>query len=83
MKIALTARRGDLGLTGKAATPVGVGGLSALTTKNGALAFVVKLDGKARAALAKRHRLALTVRVSAPLVSGTAAPRVFKIVVRP
>jgi hypothetical protein len=83
VKIALTARRGDLGLTGNAATLVGVGGLGALTTKNGVLSFVVKLDGKARATLAKRHRLALTVHVTALRVSGTAAPRLFKIVVRP
>jgi plastocyanin len=82
-KVALTARRGDVGLKGKVSTPVGVGSLSALTTKVGALAFAVKLDGTALAALAKRHRLALTVRVTAPTVNGTAHPRVFKIVVRP
>jgi plastocyanin len=83
VKIALTARRGAIGLGGKATAPVGVGSLSALTTKDGVLAFAVKLNGKARAALAKRHRLALTVSVTAPPVGGTATPRVFKIVVRP
>lgn len=82
VKIALTARRGDLGLGGKASAPVAVGSLSALTTKNGVLAFVVKLDGKARAALAKRHRLAVTVGVTAPSVSGPASLKVFKVVVR-
>jgi plastocyanin len=83
VKISLTARRGDLGLRGKAATPLAVGGLSALTTANGALTFLVKLDGKARAALATRGRLAITLRVTAPTATGTLTPRAFRIVVRP
>jgi len=83
VKVALTARRGALGLAGKAATPVGVGSIGALTTKSGALAFVVKLDGKARAALTKRGRLAVTLLVTAPTVTGTATPKAFRIVVRP
>ena len=83
VKVALTAKRGDVGLTGKGAAPVGVGSLSGLTTKSGVLSFVVKLDGKARAALSKRHRLALTVAVTAPPASGAATLKTFKIVVRP
>jgi plastocyanin len=83
VKVALSARRGAIGLAGKAATPVGIGELSALTTKNGTLAFVVKLNGKARAALAKHGRLALTVLVSAPPVTGAATPKAFRVVLRP
>jgi plastocyanin len=83
VRIALTARRGAIGLAGRAATPVGVGSIGAQTTRNGTLAFVVKLDGKARAALAKRGRLAVTLLVTAPPVTGTATPRTFTIVVRP
>lgn len=82
-RIALTARRGAIGLKGSAAAPVGVGRLGALTTQTGTLAFVVKLDGKARAALAKRGRLAVTLLVTAPPVTGTATPRTFTIVLRP
>jgi plastocyanin len=83
VKISLTARRGDLGLRGKAATPLAVGSLSALTTTSGALSFLIKLDGKARAALATRGRLAVTVRVTAPPTTGAPTPRTFRIVVRP
>jgi hypothetical protein len=81
--IALTARRGPIGLAGRAAAPVGVARLGALTTQNGTLAFVVKLDSRARAALAKRGRLAVTLLVTAPPVTGTATPRTFTIVLRP
>jgi plastocyanin len=83
VRIALTARRGPIGLAGRAAAPVGVGRLGALTTQNGTLAFVVKLDSRARAALAKRGRLAVTLLVTAPPVTGTATPRTFTIVLRP
>jgi plastocyanin len=83
VRIALTVRRGAIGLAGRAAAPVGVGRLGALTTQNGTLAFVVKLDSKARAALAKRGRLAVTLLVTAPPVTGTATPRTFTIVMRP
>jgi plastocyanin len=82
-RITLTARRGALGLTGKAATAVSVGGIGVRTTANGTLAFVVKLDAKARAALATRRRLPVTLLVSAPTVAGAAAATTFKIVMRP
>jgi plastocyanin len=83
VRIALTARRGAVGLAGRAAAPVGVGRLGALTTQNGTLAFVVKLASRARAALATRGRLAVTLFVTAPPVTGTATPRTFTIVLRP
>jgi plastocyanin len=83
VRVALTARRGDLGLRGKARTPVAVGSLSTLTTASGALTFQIRLDGKARAALATRGRLAVTMRVTAPPATGAPTPRTFRIVVRP
>jgi plastocyanin len=82
-RITLMARRSALGLAGRAATPVGVGSIGARTTTNGTLAFVVKLNGKARAALARRGRLPVTLLVSAPSVTGTATAKTFKIVMRP
>jgi plastocyanin len=83
VRVSLTARRGDLGLRGKAGTPVAVGGLSALTTASGALSFLIRLDGKARAALVTRGRLAVTMRVTAPPVAGTPTARTYRVVVRP
>jgi plastocyanin len=83
VRIALTAQRGAIGLTGRAAAAVGVGSIGALTTQNGTLAFVVKLDSRARAALAKRGRLAVTLLVTAPPVTGAATRRTFTIVLRP
>jgi plastocyanin len=83
VKVALTARRGEIGLKDNAATLVGVGGLRAVTTKIGSLAFLVKLNGTALEALTRRGRLAITVRVTAPLVTGASAPKLFRVVVRP
>jgi hypothetical protein len=83
VRITLTARRGALGLAGRAATPVGIGSVGARTTTNGTLAFVVRLDAKARAALTKHGRLPVTLRVSAPAATGSATSKTFKIVVRP
>jgi hypothetical protein len=82
-RIALTARRGAIGLAVRPAALVGIGSIGALTTQTGTLAFVVKLDSKARAALAKRGRLAVTLLVTAPPVTGTTTPRTFTIVLRP
>jgi plastocyanin len=81
--VALTARRGDLGLAGKAAALVGVGSLAARTTSGGALTFAAKLDGKARTALVRRRKLVLTVRITAPSATGTSTLRTFRIVLRP
>jgi plastocyanin len=83
VRVSLTARRGDLGLRGKAGTPVAVGSLSALTTASGALSFLIRLDGRARAALVTRGRLAVTMRVTAPPVTGSPTPRTYRVVVRP
>jgi plastocyanin len=83
VKVVLTVKRGDLGVTGKASAPVDVGGFRGLSTQDGALTFAVKLSGKARAALAKRHRLVVTIAVTARPVSGTATLKTFRIVVRP
>jgi plastocyanin len=82
VRVSLFARRSAMGLTGKPATLVGVGSFSALTTRSGALSFVARLDGRARAALAKHGRLAVTVRVTAPRATGTAT-RTFAVVLRP
>lgn len=82
VRIALQARRGALGLTARAASLIAVGSLSALTTRSGALTFVVRLSGPARTALAKHGRLPVTVLVTAPPATGTAHPKTFKIVVR-
>jgi plastocyanin len=83
VKIALTARRGDIGLAGNAAALVGVGSLAARTTSAGVLTFAAKLDGKARTALATRRHLTLTVRITAPTVMGASTLRTFRIVLRP
>jgi plastocyanin len=82
-KVALLARRAALGLAGKASAKVGVGRLSARTTKAGTLTFAVALNGKARAALAKRGRLPLVVQVTAPLSTGVSSVKTFSIVLRP
>jgi plastocyanin len=83
VKVALTARRGDLGLAGRSATQSSVGTLSALTSRSGTLTFTIGLGATARAALARAHRLAITVLISAPLASGRTAQRTFRVVVRP
>jgi plastocyanin len=83
VRVALTAVRRALGLSGKAAAPVGIGSLSSLTTRSGTLTFAVSLNSKARAALAKRGRLSIAVHVTAPSVTGVATAKVFTVVVRP
>jgi plastocyanin len=82
VEVTLTARRGDLRLTGRAATQSSIGKLSALTSRSGALTFSIRLGATARAALVRTHRLAITVSISAPVASGTIARRTFRIVVR-
>jgi Copper binding proteins, plastocyanin/azurin family len=76
VKVALTAKRSDLGLKGPAA--IAIGSLSALTTASGSLTFAVPLTAKAKAALAKRGHLTVTLRLTVP----SAAPRTFTITVR-
>jgi plastocyanin len=83
VRVALTALRRALGLSGKAATPVGIGSLSSRTTGSGTLTFAVSLNGKARAALAKRGRLSIAVHVTAPSAAGVTTAKVFTVVVRP
>jgi plastocyanin len=80
--VTLLARRSAIGLAGKPATLVGVGSFSALTTRTGTLGFVAKLNSRARSALAKHGRLAVTVRVTAPRTTGTLT-RTFAVVLRP
>ena len=77
--VSLLARRGAIGLKGRPAALIGVGSSSTLTGASGTLGFVARLDGRARTALAKRGRLAVTVRVTA---TGTAT-RTFAVVLRP
>jgi hypothetical protein len=82
VKLALTARRTDLGLEGKQSAPVAVGALSGLATATGSLAFSVPLNAKGKAALAKRGHLTLTLRVTAPSSSGVAVAKTYKVTLR-
>ena len=77
VQVALTAKRADLGLKGKTLAPIG--SLSAHTTSGGSLTFAVPLTARAKAALARRGHLTVTMRITAPPASGRATPRTFRI----
>jgi plastocyanin len=81
-KIEIFALRGDLGLTGSRTAETPAGSLSASVTKSGGLDFVVPVSAKGRSAVAKNGRLALSVRVTAPRVQGTATAKTFKVTLR-
>ena len=77
VQVALTAKRADLGLKGK--TLASIGSLSAHATSGGSLTFAVPLTARAKAALARRGHLTVTMRITAPPASGRATPRTFRI----
>ena len=82
VEVSLLARRGALGLAGRPAALVAVGGFSAPASRTGTLGFAARLDARGRSALARRGRLAIAVRVTAPGTTGTAT-RTFAVVLRP
>jgi hypothetical protein len=82
VQVALTARRSDLGLIGHAATAIAIGTLHVHATAGGSLTFAVPLAVRGRAALARRGRLAVLVRVTVA-TGAKPAIRTYRIVLRP
>ena len=80
--IAALARRGDIGAPGKATAMIVAGRLRATTTRTGGLDFHVPLGAKAKAALAARGRLALSVRITVASDAGEIARRTFAVTLR-
>ena len=80
--IELRAKRGDVRASGKRSDTIAVGRRSAKTTGSGGLDFLVKLDEKARAALSRRGKLALTVRVSVAPPTGATVRKTFQVTLR-
>ena len=80
--IELRAKRGDLRASGKRTDTIAVGRRSAKTSGAGGLDFLVKLNEKARAALSRRGKLALKVRVSVAPPTGATLRKTFQVTLR-
>jgi len=80
--IKVTAKRGAVRAAGTRTAAISVGRRNATTTKSGSLLFSVGLNAKARAAIARRGRLAVSVRVAVAPVTGATKTRIFRVDVR-
>ncbi len=80
--IEVRAKRGDVRASGKRSDTIAVGRRSAKTSGSGGLDFLVKLNEKARAALSRRGKLALTVRVSVAPPAGATVRKTFQVTLR-
>ncbi len=80
--IELRAKRGDLRASGKRTDTIAVGRRSAKTSGAGGLDFLVKLNAKARAALSRRGKLALAVRVTVAPATGATVRKTFQVTLR-